>query len=440
MAVHRVVAALALATVCLSLVLAAGTVAGPVAGAERPTTASAGPSPDAPHGEADGVRGVVPDGAAGAPETDTTVVDVDVFANGTATWELRVRTRLRTDGDVADYRRFQEAFRNDTDAYLDPFRQRMTGVVADAESATGRPMNASNFTASTRIQEVPRRWGIVAFQFRWSGFANASGDRVAVGDVFEGGLFLSENDSVKVTGPPGYEVAASDPSPDDVDGRTLIWFGRADFDDRRPRAVFERATTVTPGDTATPGDQGTVTTPPGPTGTPTNGTPGGAGDDAGGDGGGSSSLLLGGLVVVALLGAGAVAVGLRRRDAVDGGATSADAPDGDASDSAATTGGESGADATTGAGAAAGAAAAGGDDDTVPPELLTDEDRVRRLLTDRGGRMKQADVAETLDWSASKTSRVLSEMADEGAVEKLRIGRENVIDLVEDGDGTDPYE
>jgi len=74
-----------------------------------------------------------------------------------------------------------------------------------------------------------------------------------------------------------------------------------------------------------------------------------------------------------------------------------------------------------------------------PPEVLTDAERVERLLAERGGRMKQADVADAMDWSPSKTSRVLSRMAEEGRVEKLQIGRENVIDLVdgEDGGGGD---
>ncbi|CDK40607.1 uncharacterized protein BN903_57 [Halorubrum sp. AJ67] len=51
--------------------------------------------------------------------------------------------------------------------------------------------------------------------------------------------------------------------------------------------------------------------------------------------------------------------------------------------------------------------------------------------------MKQSDVVEELGWSKSKTSRVLSRMADAGGVEKLRIGRENVIDLADGDDAAD---
>jgi uncharacterized membrane protein len=66
------------------------------------------------------------------------------------------------------------------------------------------------------------------------------------------------------------------------------------------------------------------------------------------------------------------------------------------------------------------------------PDLATDEDRVVAALADADGRMRQSDLAEQLDWSASKTSRVLSDMAEDGQIEKLRIGRENVIDLLEE--------
>ncbi|MFC7115619.1 helix-turn-helix transcriptional regulator [Natronoarchaeum sp. GCM10025703] len=69
---------------------------------------------------------------------------------------------------------------------------------------------------------------------------------------------------------------------------------------------------------------------------------------------------------------------------------------------------------------------------TIP---VTDEDRVRTLLADNDRRLKQSAIAAQLEWSDSKTSRVLSSMADEGTVEKLRIGRENVIDLADRDSG-----
>ena len=63
------------------------------------------------------------------------------------------------------------------------------------------------------------------------------------------------------------------------------------------------------------------------------------------------------------------------------------------------------------------------------PTLLTDEDRVRHLLDRHGGRMKQAAIIDETEWSKTKVSRLLSAMDDEGAIEKLSIGRENLISL-----------
>lgn len=63
--------------------------------------------------------------------------------------------------------------------------------------------------------------------------------------------------------------------------------------------------------------------------------------------------------------------------------------------------------------------------------LLTDEDRLYELVYERSGRMKQADIVEETDWSKSKVSRLLSEMEEDGVVNKVRLGRGNVIYLEE---------
>ncbi|MFC7008821.1 helix-turn-helix transcriptional regulator [Halalkalicoccus sp. GCM10025704] len=55
-----------------------------------------------------------------------------------------------------------------------------------------------------------------------------------------------------------------------------------------------------------------------------------------------------------------------------------------------------------------------------------------RLLEANGGRMKQANIVTETNWSNAKVSQLLSAMAEEGRIEKLRIGRENLITLVED--------
>jgi len=64
----------------------------------------------------------------------------------------------------------------------------------------------------------------------------------------------------------------------------------------------------------------------------------------------------------------------------------------------------------------------------------SDEERVLTLVKDSGGRMRQARIVASTDWSESKVSTLLSEMHDAGSVTKLRLGRENLICL----DGEEP--
>jgi hypothetical protein len=62
-------------------------------------------------------------------------------------------------------------------------------------------------------------------------------------------------------------------------------------------------------------------------------------------------------------------------------------------------------------------------------DLLTDEERVIRLIEARGGRTKQQDLIETFDWSRTKVSDVVNEMNEAERVEVYRLGRENVVAL-----------
>lgn len=477
--------------------------------------------------------------AADQPAVDDTVTRIELCANGTAVWELAYQTRLQTDAEVDDYRTFQSEFRDDTATFEATFRERIGAVVADATNETGREMAVTDVTATTEIRQVPRRIGVVTYRFRWTGFAETDGDRVVAGDVFEGGYYLADNDSLVVAAPSGYVVDRATPTPSVSDERQVRWTGRLSFADGRPLVAVAPADTPTRTATRTQ-TPATVTTGPA---------------TAGGDGGGgvpwlpvaAVTLVLAAVVALAVRGGGPFGDGgpfgggTRSDGAPPDGSAPADggAPPGgaggagtrvdDAAGDASTTGtsGESGATASGDAaadesaargGASAGAAATGDDpaagdpdatagtdadatggasadtghpEDTEQPEdtvrradeeaaadaatadaiaerdetddsgsstgadddgelpepyasvldgirpPLTDAERVERALAHERGRMRQSALADELDWSASKTSRVLSDMESDDRIEKIRVGRENVVDLVVDeGDGT----
>lgn len=75
--------------------------------------------------------------------------------------------------------------------------------------------------------------------------------------------------------------------------------------------------------------------------------------------------------------------------------------------------------------------------DRVNAELLSDEERVERLLENNGGRMRQATIVTETGWSDAKVSQLLSAMDDDERIKKLRIGRENLISLPDHDSGVD---
>lgn len=303
-------------------------------------------------------------GQTGQPDADRTVTTIELEPDGSAVWTVEVWTRLTDESEIERFRQFQQAFRNDSTQYVDPFQTRIRDVVGRAANQTGRQMDATDFTGSTRIQEVPRRWGIVEYRFRWTNFARTTEDGLAVGDVFEGGYFLTQNDTLRIVAPTSFERVTVEPSPERTDVRAVEWTGEFDFADGRPHLVLAASTAGT-----TSG--GTETTTMSTTERSTSGGLGGL------------LPILGGLVVLLAILAGGY---LYMRS----------------------------------------------DGDTEAPAVRTDSEAVTALLEANGGRMKQADVAEELGWTASKTSRVLSSMEDSGLVERIRIGRENVVDLRQD--------
>lgn len=334
-----------------------------------------------------------------APDTDATVTRISVGPDGTAEWQITIRMELASDADREEFAAFEREFEQNRSVYLRQFRDRMTAVVANAATETNREMNASAFEVDIGTQEVPRQWGYVTYRFEWTGFAPVSDGEISVGDVFRGGLFLEAEDILIVDAPADYEVTTTAPEPDTRSDGELQWNGPDSFDDERPQI---RLVATDLGGDATPESDGTQ-------GPPANDTS-------------RSFLLRVGVVgaVLVLLVVGTVYTRLRTRtgraDTPSTAESRATGPDAQSTDR---TPPDSKSGTTPG---------------PEPEALATDEDRVKSLLRSEDGRVRQADIVDRFGWSASKTSRVLSAMADSGEINKLRIGRENVIELAADGD------
>lgn len=64
-----------------------------------------------------------------------------------------------------------------------------------------------------------------------------------------------------------------------------------------------------------------------------------------------------------------------------------------------------------------------------PEEFVSDRERVRQLVGRNGGRMRQSEIVEAVDWSKAKVSRLLADLEEDDEITKLRLGRENLICL-----------
>ncbi|WP_243645180.1 helix-turn-helix transcriptional regulator [Natrarchaeobius chitinivorans] len=67
--------------------------------------------------------------------------------------------------------------------------------------------------------------------------------------------------------------------------------------------------------------------------------------------------------------------------------------------------------------------------ETSRDEFMTDRERVQKLVSENGGRMKQSKIVDSVDWSKAKVSRLLAELEEDEQITKLRLGRENLVCL-----------
>jgi len=379
----------------------------------------------------------------------TSTIEIQLEADGDARFEVSTSFRLDSEADAAAFDSLASAFTANGSRIgfsVTPFRT----AAARAGDATGRPMTVE------RVRRVVNRsngsdgpTGTLALRFVWTDFARVDGDRLYVDDAFNAtdDLWLprlDEDQRLVIRAPPDYLVETA-PFPVragaiSIAGPRAFASGAFDFTFRRVNPASTATTTTA---------NGTDTSPsPSPSRASTV-------DEQRGD----LLPLLGGVVVaLAAVGLGLYAASRRERD----GEGPAEPPSDGSGSPGSGSGSESGSDSDSGptdgedgggtdappADADGSAPAdAGPGAGTVDETLLSDEERVERLLRSNGGRMKQADIVDETGWSNAKVSQLLSSMAEDDRVDKLRLGRENLISLPganggadgEDGeDGPDP--
>ena len=310
-------------------------------------------------------------------DADRIVLNVRLAENGTARWQVDYRVELETDNDTAAFESLRADIADNESAYTASFRDRIERTAGAAENATGREMTIRNVDVATATESV-QSFGTVSYSFQWESFATVADGRIEAGDALAG-FFLERDSRLVLSWPDGYDAVTLAPSADDRRETGASWEGPVEFGTDGPQFVVE----------------------------PAGGLPV--------------------VPIVAVVAVGLALVGgfvLYRRERDDDAAGAATGEDG----------AETGGPTDDAAGGADGTAAAAGGDATPDEELLSNEERVLRLLNDRGGRVKQQDVAGEFDWTDAKTSQVVNSLKDEGEIDVFRLGRENVLVLPEESD------
>jgi hypothetical protein len=322
---------------------------------------------------------------------------VTVYENGSARWTQQYNQPLANESRVSRFRSYANRFESEETPLYSDFKQRATTLTAAGSNATGRTMNARGFKRDTRVNSQPRTTGVVEMSFLWTNFTTAESG-YTVGKSFKSGLYLSKGMSLEFRAGPNLEVdwesveptadASTNGSANTTD--SLTYFGPVQFASGHPHVAFSKESALSSGDGS-------------PLGTP---------------------LLWGaGVLAVAVLVGGVVVwrsriTGTNDKPPDTGAAAEPEPnpesePDSERDPESSVTPPESAVSAA---------------------EMKSDADRVAELLDANGGRMQQGDIVDRTDWSKSKVSTLLSEMAEEGRVSKLRVGRENIVSL----DGHEP--
>ena len=403
--------------VSLFALLLVGGVAAPVAGG---AVASPGASPldaSSSHGAQTAETAAGPLGTTAGPAAQidsdfdpntATRIRIEPTPDRDARWEVSVRYALADETEVGAFRTAGERF---LAGEVGPTPALFEGFAREASRNVDRTMRIRSVDREVTVHEDPSGFevaddetvavGELRLTFVWTEFLGTDGENLVLGDALttpEGTWLrsLGEGQALEVATPERYTVTGTPGATVPLRDNAVIIEGPRTFAEGERVAVVYAST--------------------GPVGPPWE-------------------MLTAAIVVAALLIAGSV-VGYRRMETNGGDGTGAAGATGDGDGVSR----ETDEDPDPSGGTVESSDAEEDPDGSVGSEpeedvsLLSDEERVERLLTENGGRMRQADIVSETGWSDAKVSQLLSEMADGGRVEKLRLGRENLISLP-DGDG-----
>ncbi len=168
-----------------------------------------------------------------------TVYHLTILPDGSADWVIEHRFPLSTPDEIEIFKSMATHPENLTADYS----ARIGTIVSDASRVLGRSMSIEGLSVGVEtVETVSGKMGLIRIEFTWRGFAKTTPTgAIELGDVFIGGFYLSEGETLRVKIPAGFEVAEARPTPDGRGADYVEWRGRMVFTDGEPRLVIRPA-------------------------------------------------------------------------------------------------------------------------------------------------------------------------------------------------------
>jgi len=168
---------------------------------------------------------------------------IELFPNCSALWSITYSVPLSGADDVARFEAYIGNFTESKAEFLGSFEQDMVSVVEQASNMTDRTMSAEGFDVTAVIINTPTiSRGTITYRFLWTNFLEEDLPMLYMGDVFEGGLYLYENDTLTIVPPSGYRASFASPQPDAL-GAIVSWHGPRNFASGEPAMEFQSMAT-----------------------------------------------------------------------------------------------------------------------------------------------------------------------------------------------------
>lgn len=171
-----------------------------------------------------------------APSNYKVIYTINVIENGSAIWDVEYRTLLSTQDEIDSFENYTSQLNS---KYLVEFKELMERSAQEASNGTSRKMTVTDFKGEASMQSTPTgKYGVVHYAFNWANFAKID-QNINIGDVFVGGLYLSNDNTLIIQYPQDHTVEQVIPQPDQNRGG-MIWYGLRSFGPGEPAIILAR--------------------------------------------------------------------------------------------------------------------------------------------------------------------------------------------------------